>query len=120
MKIQTTPVLRLLTDYSHSQTIYRLHTASLKLPPDYLNSQKNISILRPLQYSDHSQFLNYSQNIPILRLQTTTTQTTPNLLIFSDSSNSQVNQDYSLFNTTLTPIILRPHNFFILPDHLNF
>ena len=37
MNIQTTPVLRLLTDYSHSQTIYRLHTASLKLPPDYLN-----------------------------------------------------------------------------------
>ena len=43
MNIQTTPVLRLLTDYSHSQTIYRLHTASLKLPPDYLNCQKTIS-----------------------------------------------------------------------------
>ena len=115
MKIQTTPVLRLLTDYSHSQTIYRLHTASLKLPPDYLNSQKTISILRPLQYSEHSQTT--PRPLPIFKLLSeysySPLQTSPRLLpVYSYS------QTTPLLKLIMTTPILHHSNSHNTPNPL--
>ena len=75
MNIQTTHVLRLLIDYYHSQTTYRLQLLS-----NYLQTTPILKLTWLLPLYDHSsiqntpiplQFWNYSQNIPILRLQTT-------------------------------------------------
>ena len=97
MNMQTTPILRLLTFSNYLQTTYNFPQTTSSLPQfskDYFHF-KTTPIFRTLP--DHSQFLNYTQNIPIFILLTTTTQTTPNPLIFSDYSNSQINQDYSHF-----------------------
>ena len=88
---------RLLTFSNYLQTTYSFSQTTSRLPQfskDYFHF-KTTPIFRTLP--DHSQFLNYTQNIPIFILLTTTTQNTPNPLIFSDYSNSQINQDYSHF-----------------------
>ena len=98
---------RLLTFSNYLQTTYSFFQTSSRLPQfskDYFHF-KTTAIFRTLP--DHSQFLNSSQNIPILRL-----QSTPRLLLFY--SYSHPTTILQLIKTTPPPTLI------ILPDHSIF
>ena len=100
MNIQTTPILKLLTDYCFSQTTQITKTSS---------------ILRLLQY------LKYSQTTPISEyFYSHIAGYTWLLKVYSQAYyNSKINQDYSHLKTAPTLIILPDHSIsLILPDQI--